>query len=48
MEPRAPLGRLPEAVYVDAFEKLTRLAVKNDLDLAWLRLLLNQRARRKG
>jgi phage-related protein len=49
MEPRAPLARLPETVYVlDAFEKRTRRAVKNDPDLARQRLLLKQRARRKG
>ena len=45
------IGKFAEAVYVlHAFEKRTRRTGKDDLDLARqrLRLLLNQRARRKG
>ena len=45
------VARYPEAVYVlHAFEKQTRRTPTHDLDLARqrLRLLLNQRARRKG
>ncbi len=44
-------AKFAEAIYVlHAFEKRTRRTPKNDLDLARqrLRLLLNQRARRKG
>ncbi len=43
--------KFAEAVYIlHAFEKRTRRTVKDELDLARqrLRLLLNQRARRKG
>jgi phage-related protein len=45
------LAKFLEGVYVlHAFEKRTRQTAKDDLDLARqrLRLLLNQRARRKG
>ena len=45
------IAKFAEAVYVlHAFAKRTRLTVKDDLDRARqrLRLLLNQRARRKG
>ncbi len=45
------VAKFAEAIYVlHAFEKRTRRTSKNDLDLARqrLRLLLNQRARRKG
>ena len=45
------VAKFAEAVYIlHAFEKRTRRAVKDDLDLAKqrLRLLLNQRAHRKG
>jgi phage-related protein len=45
------VAKFAEAVYVlHAFEKRTRRTVKDDLDLARqrLRLLLTQRARRKG
>jgi phage-related protein len=45
------VAKFAEAVYIlHAFEKRTRRTVKDDLDLARqrLRLLLNQRARRKG
>ena len=45
------VAKFTEAVYIlHAFEKRTRRTVKDDLDLARqrLRLLLNQRARRKG
>ena len=45
------VAKFAEAVYVlHAFEKRTRQTPKDDLDLARqrLRLLLNQRARRKG
>ena len=45
------IAKFAEAVYIlHAFEKRTRRTVKDDLDLARqrLRLLLNQRARRKG
>ncbi len=45
------VAKFAEAIYIlHAFEKRTRRTPKNDLDLARqrLRLLLNQRARRKG
>jgi len=45
------VAKFAEAVYVlHAFEKRTRRTPKDDVDLARhrLRLLLNQRARRKG
>ncbi len=45
------IAKFAEAVYVlHAFEKRTRRTPKDDVDLARhrLRLLLNQRARRKG
>jgi len=45
------MARFAEAVYVlHAFEKQTRRTVNDDLELARqrLRLLLHQRARRKG